>query len=147
MVAIDGIEVDVLNGCYHRTDACIGFLAFLKEKDVLARQPVAPVIECPDGGEQNGHMTIMAAALGEALVLRDEWFRMSLSVHVAFSHGQTVDVCPQSNRLARPVGVKDGIEACAAWHIEDVECTNLGQPFLQILDGLHLLTSHLRVKM
>ena len=147
MVSVDGIEMDILDGCYHRTNACIGFLAFLEEKYIFARQPVAPVIECPDSGEQDGHMTIMAAALGKALVLGDEGFRMSLSVQVTFSHGQAVDVCPQSNRLAWPVGVKDSIESCAAWHIADLECTDLGQPILQILDGLHLLTTHLGIEM
>ena len=45
------------------------------------------------------------------------------------------------------MGVKDSIESCAAWHIADLECTDLGQPILQILDGLHLLTTHLGIEM
>ena len=72
---------------------------------------------------------------------------MSLSVHVTFSHGQTVNIRPKSDRLAGLMGIEDSIESCAARHIADLECADLGQTLLQVLDGLHLLTTHLGVEM
>ena len=66
VITIDGIEMDMLDGGYHRTDASVGLFSFFKQEHVFASELGAPIVKDTDGGEQDGHMTIVAATLCEA---------------------------------------------------------------------------------
>ena len=92
-------------------------------------------------------MTIMAAALSYALVLRNEWFLVSFSVNETFGYGQTVDICSKSDCFAWFVGIKNGIESCTTRHVVYFEAADLGKLFFQILDCLHLMATHLGIEM
>ena len=61
--------MNMLDGCYHRTDTCIGLFAFFKQKNIFAIEFGPPVVQYADGGEQDSHMAVVSAALSEAFML------------------------------------------------------------------------------
>ena len=147
MVAVDDVEVNVFQRCHHRTDARVGLLTLLENEDELTCQTVAQVVDDADARQQNGHVTVVSAALCHSGVLRQERLRFTFSVQCTLLDGQTVDISPQADRLASPFRVEDGIEPRTAWYIVNLKAADLGKLCFQILGSFHLLASNLWIKM
>ena len=61
--------MDMLDGCYHWADTSIGLFAFFKQENIFAIEFGTPVVQYADGGEQDSHMAIVTAPMGETFML------------------------------------------------------------------------------
>lgn len=96
---------------------------------------------------KNSHVSVVPAALCHPSILRQERLWLTASVQRTLVDGQTVDICPQTDRFANSHGVEDGIEPRTAWYIVYVKAANFGKLCFQELGSLRFMASYLWIEM